>query len=96
MPRRNPESNPTKLLLNCDIFKSKSGNGIDPKRVFALGILYCKGKAEEKVNAIFTIHDKNNDGTVFVNPLRKLIKTIISSATILLPALYHDLNLNES
>lgn len=84
------------MLLKCDLFKNKWGSGIDAKRVFALGILYCKGKAEEKINAIFTIHDKNGDGTVFVNPVRKLVKTLFSTAATLLPALYYDLNLAES
>lgn len=78
------------------MFKNKWGSGIDAKRVFALGILYCKGKAEEKINSIFTIHDKNGDGTVFVNPVRKLVKTLFSTAATLLPALYYDLNLAES
>ena len=67
---------PIKLLTHA-CFQSRSGNGLDPKKVFSLGFLYCQGKPTEMVDAIFSVYDRNQDGTIFVNAFKKIVRLCV-------------------
>lgn len=73
-----------------------SGDHLDSKKIFALGFLYCRGTAQEKVDAIFSIYDKNGDGTVFVNAFRKIVKVVVATAICVMPQIIYNLDVVEA
>lgn len=58
--------------------------------IFHLGLLYCKGSLNEKIDAILEIYDGNHDGIIFIQSVKKLIKGVTTIAAVILPALYHN------
>lgn len=83
-------------MLNHSSFRARSGNGLDPKKIFCLGFLYCRGKYEHMVDAIFEVYDKNKDGTLFVNSFRKIIKQIILIAICVVPTAHYGLKEDDA
>lgn len=92
LPHRDQADSIGVQLLQHPNFKGRSGKGIDTKKAFALGFLYCKGKAEQHVDAIFEVYDKNGDGSLFVNSFRKIIKQVVFTALCIMPQLVFKLD----
>lgn len=55
-----------------------------------LGLLFTSGTYQEKAEAVISLYDKNGDGEIFVNSIKKFLRGIFLISAFLVPALYSN------
>ena len=82
-------------MLSHAIFQGRSGD-LDYLHIFTIGLLYCKGTSNQKMDALLTTYDTNGDGILFTTSMKKINTDIVTTAAVIMPALVHGIGLEEA
>ena len=84
-----------KRLVSHDCFRARGGD-LDWLHVFTIGLLYAKGKSNEKVEALLLTYDTNGDGVLFTQSIKKIIGDLVQISAIIVPAIAHGISFEEA
>ncbi len=84
-----------KRLVSHDCFQARGGD-LDWLHLFTLGLLYCKGKSNEKIDALLLTYDTNGDGVLFTQSIKKIISDLVYTSAIIMPSIAHSLSFEEA
>lgn len=74
-----------KTMLDFSFFQSQ--NRFNPLKLMSLGLMYTSGTPLEKAEGVIKVYDKNSDGQIFVNSVRRLLRDVFLISAFLVPAL---------
>ena len=82
-------------MLAHSIFRGRSGD-LDYLHIFTIGLLYCKGTTNQKMDALLATYDTNDDGILFTTSMKKINTDLVTTAAVIMPALVHKVQLDEA
>ena len=84
-----------KRMVSHECFQARGGD-LDWLHLFAIGLLYTKGKSNEKVEALLATYDTNGDGVLFTQSIKKIITDLVNISALIVPAIAHNLTFEEA
>ena len=88
-------NNSAKKLVSHSIFQGRGGD-LDWLHLFMIGLLYAKGNAAQKVDAMLLTYDTNGDGIIFTTSMKKILTDLVTIAGVILPAIVHNVEFEEA
>lgn len=87
--------NAAKKMLSHSIFQGRSGD-LDWLHLFTISLLYAKGNAAQKVDALLSTYDTNGDGIIFTTSMKKILTDVVTVAGVVMPAIVAGVDFDEA